>query len=760
MLEEPVLIQTEARGPSTTHLVHAVLQFLLAVRYHKRLVAVCVGVSVLLGALYFATATRYYGSKASLLVIRAGADASDISAMDGAHTVVPAMSTFESLATCARVIEDALQQIPPDCIDMAGATTKDGRMDILRRNLGAATIRGTNIIEITYCSKDPDVAASVVRSVVDSYMQFLDTTNEGTKNEIIRVLQEEKERLVRELNQNVWALYWLRRQYGDLIVSSESRSQHPLIQRAISFNESLIDTQKQRVELEASLAAIRSAVRSGEDLQPYVMAVADVVGREILMRSLGIEDRDSYTTAVTERQMIEDQAALKSMQAHLGPAHPEVTEKVERIRATQQFLLDYRQRLGQQIADAVRGNHMGPMLLQIVQEKLREAWQKESSLQARYQQAVTDAVALNDRMAWLDILQHDLEWRQKLRDALVEKIAGFELRQNGQEIRTEIVQEPIADPVPMSPRWRRVLLLAMLGGMSIAMGIVYVLDALDDRFRCLEDLQSQLKVPVLAMVRQFKPAQDQGLGALQIYAAPRSAESEAFRTLRTALAFAAQPPRHIVISSAEPGDGKTTILANLAVSYAQSGKRTLLIDADLRRPGLTGLMNMRGVDGLSTVLRGDDDVGRMAAACVRNSGIEGLDVLPSGPRPSNPAELLTLSRLSELLAWSENGYDQVLIDSPPALATSDAAVIGRLVDGVILAVQPDKNRRRSVLRAAESFGTLKITLLGLVINRVGSIRDSGYYGYGYSYGYEYGYATEYGPDEDEEDLDPHVLARG
>jgi len=749
MLEEATVIHSPPAGTSATHLVHTVIQFLMAVRHHKSVMLTAAGVTLVLGGLYFATATRYYGSKAQLLVIRAGMDSTELSTIEGNRQQGPAMPTFENLATCAAVIEGALERIPPDCIDMAGAATAEQRVAVLRRYLSATTVRSTNIIEISYCSKDPDVAAAVVRAVIDSYMSFLNTTHEGTKNEIIRVLQEEKDRLVRDLNQNVWTLYWLRRQYGDLVIAPESNTPHPVIRTAISFNESLIETQKQRVDLEASLAAIRAAIRSGEDLQPHVMSVANVVGREIMLRSLGIEERESYTQAVIEKQLLEDRAALKAMQDHLGPAHPEVVNKVERIRAGEQYLLDYQQRIGRQIAE-IQGTQLGPMLLQMVQEKLKETWQREASLQAKYQEAVAAAVSLNDRMAWLEILQHDLAWRQKLRDALVEKISSFELKQNGQEIRTKIIQEPIANPTPVSPRFLRVLLMSLFAGLAMGLAVVYVLDTLDDRFRSAEELQGQLKVPVLSMVRQLKLGEASGLEALQMYVSPHATESEAFRTLRTALALASQPPRHIVISSAEPGDGKTTILANLAVSYAQSGKRTLLIDADLRRPGLTALMELRGVEGLSSVLRGDQPVGAMAAACIRPSGIEGLDVLASGPRPSNPAELLAHARLSELLAWTEGLYDQVLIDSPPALATSDAAVIGRLIDGVILAVQPDKNRRRMVLRAVDSFTSLKIPLLGIVINRVGSNRDPGYYGYGYGYAYGYGYSSEYGPDEEEE----------
>jgi capsular exopolysaccharide synthesis family protein len=241
-----------------------------------------------------------------------------------------------------------------------------------------------------------------------------------------------------------------------------------------------------------------------------------------------------------------------------------------------------------------------------------------------------------------------------------------------------------------------------------------------------------------------------GLAALVTHASPTSTAAECFRTLRTALSLTYPDARRIVVTSAEPGDGKTTTLANLAVCYAQAEKRTLLIDADLRRPGLTGLMEMRGPRGLTEVLRGESDISEMAARHVRPCGVKGLEVLPSGSRPTDPAELLASPRFSQLLAWAESVYDMILVDSPPTLATTDTAIIGRLVDGVILVVQPAKNCRRLVTRVVERLGLMKIPLLGLVGNRTGAEGDHGYYGYhgyGYGEGYGYEYAADYGHEE-------------
>ncbi len=251
-------------------------------------------------------------------------------------------------------------------------------------------------------------------------------------------------------------------------------------------------------------------------------------------------------------------------------------------------------------------------------------------------------------------------------------------------------------------------------------------------------MKAQLQAPVLAMVRQLNQHAQAGLNALQVHVAPDAVESEAFRTLRTTLAFASDELDCVAISSSEPGDGKTTVVANLGAAFAQSGRRTLLIDADLRRPGLTRLFEMKGENGLTEVLRGTDPCGDEALAVISSSGHENLDILPSGTRPLDPTGLLSSPRFAEMLGWAISQYDQVLVDSPPLLVASDAAVVGRTAGGLMLVVQPQKNHRRLVVCAVEEARAVGLNVIGVIVNRLTSEAGQSYYGDGYGYGYGYG----------------------
>ena len=690
MLEEPTIVHSEPVGDSATHMVHALMKFALAVRYRKNVVLASLAVAALLGAFYFATATRYYAATAEVFVMQTDPGKFSSSITTEGSRQQSLMPTFEGLFTRKRIVEGALKRLSrEDLVDMAGAP-REMWPKTLRKNLSAQIQHGTQFIEVTYRSRDSNAAVNVVNAIVESYQDFLRETHKGTAGQLIDVLTKEKTDLTAELAERERELQEASYRIGDYGIRRDSATVHPIVKRAIYFSDAMSEARKQRMELEVSLGAIRSAVHNGKDLKQHVMTVADAVGREMLLNSLGFSHQDAYMQARMEQGLIDNRAQLASMLRDLGPAHPKVEEMTNKIRQAEQYLLGYQQRVNRRLAE-IQDTQLGPMLLQMVDQKLSETWQRERSFEQQYRQAENQAVNLHTQITQLGNLEHQVQRLCDMHDAMVEKIKDTGVKQGGEEVRTAVMRDPMVAKDPISPNLARVILMVLTGGLAVGLALVYVFDVLDDRFRSAEEIQARLDVAVLAMVRQLNGNDAEGLQGLPMCVMPNSAECEAFRTLRTALELADSDARQIVISSAEPGDGKTTVLANLAVSYAQSEKKTLLIDADLRRPRLTGLMGMRGTDGLSGIIRGADNVLQMARAHVRNSGIAGLDVLPSGPRPTNPAELLANPRFSELLAWAETVYDQILIDSPPALATSDAAVIGRLVDGVVMVVQPEKN---------------------------------------------------------------------
>lgn len=752
--------QSETSPQRAAHAVHALLQFLRVVRHRKVIVITSMAVCLSLGALFYATATRLYQTKASLLVLQTGGDVNNTS-MTPEGTRQGLMPTYERLFSSAVVLDGTLKYLQPeDRVDL-NPNQQDNWANVIRANLTATTVRQTNIIEVSYRSKSAKASVAVVNAVLRSYLDFMDQTHKGTAGEIIAALTKDKEQVEQKLTFKQDEVLRARRHFGDLGIRTDSTVMNPMVQRVVGLNEALIKVQQKRLELQASLAAIQAAVRKGEDLQQHLLSLDNSVGREVLLAGLGFSSQDGLAQSNMEKSLLEDESQLRTLQAYYGTMHPRVTEIVDRIQITKQYLAGNQARIRQRM-DQLHDRQFGPKLLQMVQQRVAEAWEHESALRTNFDQARSAAVSYTGDLEHLQILEHDVKVLRDFRDVLLNKIASIDLTQDHGDIRTAVVSEPVLPRWAIWPKMSMVAVFSVVAGLGLGLGLIYVLDVLDDRFRSPEELRTQLGVPVLAIVRQMQDLHTVGLQGVQVHVSPHGAESEAFRTLRTTLAFSDQETTRLVVSSAEPGDGKTTVLSNLAVSYAQSGKRTLMIDADMRRPGLTTLLGMKGQSGLSDVLVMSGDLLQTGVVQVQSLALEGLDFLPAGTRRPNPAELLAGPRLAELLSWAESRYDQILIDSPPGLVANDAAMIGRLVDGLVLVVSPKISQRRLVMRAVDGLTGVGIKLLGIVVNRIGADKDDAVYGYGHEYGYEYGggYTTDDAttpnvadqPSDDDDDL--------
>jgi capsular exopolysaccharide synthesis family protein len=246
--------------------------------------------------------------------------------------------------------------------------------------------------------------------------------------------------------------------------------------------------------------------------------------------------------------------------------------------------------------------------------------------------------------------------------------------------------------------------------------------------KTLEDLRLCLRQPVLGNVAHFSSAVDRTAPLagrahpmLRYLLAPHSLEAENYRSLRTALSVVCEgrDAKIVQVSSPEPGDGKTTTVANLAVAVAQSGKRVLLIDADLRRPSCHRLFRMPLEIGLSDVLRGEIE----ALNAVRATAVDNLSLLTAGQLPENPAELLSSPRLGLLMQEARDEYDVIFVDAPPLLAVSDPCVIARQTDGVLLVVRLGKNSVQSAAQVRDVIRTNGLEILGMVANGAASADD-------------------------------------
>jgi capsular exopolysaccharide synthesis family protein len=299
-------------------------------------------------------------------------------------------------------------------------------------------------------------------------------------------------------------------------------------------------------------------------------------------------------------------------------------------------------------------------------------------------------------------------------------------------VKVTVVKQADRPVEPVSPRTKVNLALGILLGLAVGIAVAVFRETMDTTIKRIDDLQRVTGAGALGMIAFDSDASKHPLiTAID----PSSTRSESFRTLRTNLQFVDidRPPRTVVITSAVAGEGKSTTACNLAITLAQAGIRVALVESDLRRPKIAEYLGVEGSVGLTSVLIGRaslDDALQTWGRC-------GLAVLASGPIPPNPSELLGSGHMVALLRQLQQRFDVVIIDAPPLLPVTDAAVLSRICDGAVLVVRYGKTRREQLERTTQALRTVDARILGTVMNMAPTKGPDAYaYGYGYSYAYK------------------------
>jgi capsular exopolysaccharide synthesis family protein len=299
-------------------------------------------------------------------------------------------------------------------------------------------------------------------------------------------------------------------------------------------------------------------------------------------------------------------------------------------------------------------------------------------------------------------------------------------------VKLTVVKRAQLPTAPVSPKTALDLVLGLLIGLAVGISVAVLRETLDRTVKDPIAVQNALELPLLGAIA-FDP--DARKSPLIVHAHPRSTRAEAFRQLRTNLQFVDidNAPRSIVVTSSIPEEGKTTTTTNLAITLAQSGLRVVLVEGDLRRPRMAGYLGIEGAVGLTSVLVGRANL----ADAIQGWGPGGaLGVLPSGPVPPNPSELLGSQGMVDLLRELERSYDLVLIDAPPLLPVTDAAVLSTIASGAVVIVRHGSTRIDQLARAVESLRTVDSHIYGLVFTMTPTKGPDAYYYYGESYRYE------------------------
>jgi capsular exopolysaccharide synthesis family protein len=371
-----------------------------------------------------------------------------------------------------------------------------------------------------------------------------------------------------------------------------------------------------------------------------------------------------------------------------------------------------------------------------VKNEYLAALAKENALTAALNAQKGDAMAMNRKEIDYSVLDRDVQSSRQLYDNLLQraKETGVSTELKTSNIRVlDRAQTPLK---PVSPQKPLNMLFALFGGGFLACGLVFFFEYLDSRIKTPDEIRAHLGLPYLGLLPALDSKHLSGKYPLVSNGVPANF-SEAFRAIRTNVLFssAQEGSRSIVVTSTGPGEGKSVVASNLAISLADAGQRVLLIDADMRKPKAHEIFTLSQEPGLSNLLVGN----ALASESVRKSTVAGLWILTAGRVPPNPAELLGAQRCRHLIASLGDHFDWIIIDSPPVMAVTDAALVAHGASGVLFVIGAEMTSRHAAKRAVDQLEQASGTFIGAVLNRV-DLQHNAYY---YSWYYRREYASYY-----------------
>ncbi len=587
---------------------------------------------------------------------------------------------------------------------------------ILRGRITIDAIRDSLALNIRVTDPDPDRAAMIANEVARAYEDYYRNVSQSVTSSAGLWLKERVSTLEAQVNSAEDNIVEFRRTNNFLGTSLED-SLNLANERLLTINQALTEAELTVLEMENRYdKAVAMEAEGNRDSIPAVL--------------------ESSTINELKVQLIEVSAEEAKLRARYGEKNPRLL-RIESERESLQLSLD------REISS----------ILASMEADLSSARENRRKLGIELDSQRAAALDLRERETEFHRLDRDLQQTESLYSDLNNRSLHTELAGTLQNSNVSILDRAMPPKRAYRPNRKLVMLMALMLGIAAAFALVIVVDRLDITIRSHEQLEAEFKIPVLGIQPRFDDASrgQQEDGRLRIDADPRGALAESCRTLRTNLMFLAPNKGvfKVLVTSAGPSEGKTSLAANLAYTMASSGKRVILIDTDMRRPRVHKVFGMEREVGLTSILIGEMDLDQ----AVRPSGYANLDLLPLANVPPNPAELLESSTFTQLVEQLEARYDRIIFDSPPIMAVTDASILTKYVDGTLVVARQDKTNRHMLRQSITAVQTVNARVLGFVLNDVDlNSAGRGYYSYRYRYPYyhyTYRYHSRYAEDEDE-----------
>ena len=562
--------------------------------------------------------------------------------------------------------------------DLSNIRDRHALVGTFQAGVSATRFGHTNILDLSCTARNPELAARICNTLIENYVQHNFSENYAVTKEVS---------------------VWLEAQLGDLKSRLEASQEHMLeVQKDIGL-----------VGIDQTQSIVLSRlVDLGHDMTSAESQVLVAKARLI-----------TYKTAPSEvLPTLSNDAILLNLKQRLNELKAENASLNVRYGAQNTRLLELRSEMNE-ISQSMKQEEKS--VISRAQQEVNGAIENENSLRARMDEEKNTAYKGNSKAVEYSLARREYEANRALYDGLQRRLqeAGIIAGLHSTDIRR--IDPADAPDFPSSPRKSENLMMGLLSGLGFGLFLAFVIEALDTNIKSISDIEDRLGLPMLGVVpevdaKQLSP-ETFVAEATSAFPGAWSRLAEAYRSLRTTilLSRAGAPPKVILVSSAKPSEGKTSVTTLESIVFALNGARVLLVDSDLRRPSVHLRFRIANKIGLTSVLTGKSS---LEEAIVTIPGVPLLHILPAGPVAPMPAELLGSQQMQMLIQGLRSSYDFILIDTPPVLTVTDAAVLVSVSDGVVLVLRYGQASKNVVARASEILLRSGAHLLGVVLNAV------------------------------------------
>lgn len=584
----------------------------------------------------------------------------------------------------------------------------DEIVDELLESLSVAEVgKMTNVIRVAYRSTDPERARDVVNLLVEGYLALNVAQRTAEAGKAVDFIGAQLEGVKQKLDRSEQELQQYKVETGRVTLGPEGNT---LLQKVVTVEQQKADLALKRQRIDFAIEELSRAIKNNQPFTPPtiegVPQIAELAGK---LASL--------------------EAERKAMLNDYTPAHPAVIKIQSDIQRTQDAMLSTYRTVRQELAlgEADLGKTLG-------------------SYEAQMGAIPEAELELAKRMRINQV-------NSELYTFLLQKQQEASIAEASTLSAATIIDKALTPLKPIKPNKKKNLALGLVLGLMLGVGLVFLLDYMDQSIKTSDDVRDRLGLPVLGIIPRIPFAdEDAKLPGKRLVTtlAPRSPVVEAFRALRTNLNFIIAREAHkvILVTSSLPDEGKSTVSGNLAAILSQTGAKVLLVGCDLRRPSLYAMFGQNFDPGLTNLLVEGEQ------AAVRKLDNPKLDFLPAGKIPPNPAEILGSERMKKFLAMTRERYDYVVLDAPPVLPVTDAQILAPLSDLVLVVLEPCRVPERAAQQMVESLRAVDAPISGVVLNDK-SGRGFKYYGSYNYYGNKY-YRGYYGESQDDFEEKPAV----